>query len=119
MLICTNFPQAGCLKMVGRRLLRVMGGRSDSVIGTSGVTSSADVPRRGSPLRLRAINGSQNLAKYESECRAGQLHQMPAPHQCPSRPSGGWRRRFGSHHLAGALATGQALWAAPFLTHDE
>jgi hypothetical protein len=32
----------------------VMDGRSDSVNGRSGVTSTADVPRRGSPLRLRA-----------------------------------------------------------------
>jgi hypothetical protein len=32
----------------------VMGGRSDSVNGTSGVTSTADVSRRGLPLGLRA-----------------------------------------------------------------
>src|SRR5215467_94264 len=42
--------------------LWLMGGRSDSVNGTSGVTSTADVPRRGAPLRLRAITG---LAKPE------------------------------------------------------
>src|SRR5215475_5950649 len=35
----------------------VTDGRSDSVTGMSEVTSTEDVPRRGSPLRLRATNG--------------------------------------------------------------
>jgi len=38
-------------------------------------------PYPGAPGRKPwAINGSQNLAKYESESRAGQLQEMPAPH---------------------------------------
>ena len=39
----------------------VIGDRSDSVNGTSGVTSTADVPRQGSPLRLRDKSGLSRL----------------------------------------------------------